>query len=72
MAKVLVLVPFPMSEENLALRRAQSKSTSFGPDLEFHYRPVKWAGTNFVGPYDYVLGDLTILEAGLTAQEEGY
>ena len=72
MAKVLVLVPFPMNEENLAMRRAQSESTSFGPDLEFHYRPVKWAGANFVGPYDYVVGDFTIMEAGLTAQEEGY
>ena len=71
MAKVLVLVPFPMSEENLAMRSAQSESLPFG-SLEFHYRPVKWAGTNFVGPYDYVLGDLTILEAGLNAQEEGF
>jgi allantoin racemase len=71
-AKVLVLVPFPMSGEHLALREAQSKSIDLGPDIEFHYRPVRWAGTNFVGPYDYVLGDVTVLEAGLTAQEEGY
>jgi Asp/Glu/hydantoin racemase len=70
--KVLVLVPFPMSGEHLAARREQSEKVDLGPDIEFHYRPVKWAGTNFVGPYDYVLGDFTMLEAGLSAQEEGF
>lgn len=70
--KVLVLVPFPMSDEHLDLRIAQSKTLDFGPDLEFHYKPVKWAGTNMVGPYDYVIGDFTMLEAGLQAQEDGY
>ena len=70
--KVLVLVPFPMSGEHLDLRIAQSKTLDFGPDIEFHYKPVKWAGTNFVGPYDYVIGDFTMLEAGLGAQENGF
>ena len=70
--KVLVLVPFPMSGDHLALRRAQSKTIDLGPDIAFDYRPVKWAGTNFVGPYDYVVGDFTILEAGLEAQADGY
>lgn len=70
--KILVLVPFPMTGEALGMREAQSKQVDLGPDIEFHYRPVKWAGTNFVGPYDYVLGDVTILEAGLSAQEDGF
>lgn len=70
--KVLVLVPFPMTGEHLDMRIAQSKTLDFGPDIEFHYKPVKWAGTNFVGPYDYVIGDFTMLEAGLDAQERGY
>jgi len=70
--RVLVLVPFPMSGEHLAMREAQSKQIDLGPDLEFSYKPVKWAGTNFVGPYDYVVGDFTMLEAGLQAQEDGF
>jgi allantoin racemase len=70
--KVLVLVPFPMSGDHLALRRAQSKTIDLGPDIAFDYKPVKWAGTNFVGPYDYVVGDFTMLEAGLEAQADGY
>jgi len=70
--KVLVLVPFPMSGEHLEARREQSVKLDLGPDIEFHYRPTKWAGTNFVGPYDYALGDFTMLEAGLSAQDDGY
>jgi len=70
--KVLVLVPFPMSGEHLDMRIAQSRTLDFGADIEFHYTPVKWAGTNFVGPYDYVIGDFTMLEAGLQAQKDGY
>ena len=70
--KVLVLVPFPMSGEHLAMREAQSKTIDLGPDIAFHYKPVKWAGTNFVGPYDYVIGDFTMLEAGLEAQADGF
>ena len=70
--KVLVLVPFPMNAEHLEMREMQSETADLGPDIEFHYRPTKWAGTNFVGPYDYVLGDFTILEAGLSAQQDGY
>lgn len=70
--KVLVLVPFPMSGEHLGMREEQSKQIDLGPDLEFHYKPVKWAGTNFVGPYDYVVGDFTMLEAGLEAQDDGF
>lgn len=71
-SKILVLVPFPMSGEHLDARIAQSKTLDFGPGIEFHYKPVKWAGTNFVGPYDYVIGDFTMLEAGLQAQDDGY
>ncbi len=70
--KVLVLVPFPMTGDHLTMREAQSKQIDLGPDLEFHYKPVKWAGTNFVGPYDYVVGDFTMLEAGLQAQDDGF
>ena len=70
--KILVLVPFPMDDDSLAMRQAQSEYLDLGPDIQIDYRPVKWAGTNFVGPYDYVLGDFTMLEAGLSAQDDGY
>lgn len=72
MAKVLVIVPVPLDEEGVANRRAQAQSVELGPDIELDYRPVK------VGPdlgdsyHDYLLLDLGIFEAAMTAQEEGY
>jgi len=72
MHKVLVIVPFPMGEEQLALRRAQMKAVRLGPDIEFDFRPVKAAPGNYISHHDYILADVGIMEAGLRAQEEGY
>ena len=72
MHKVLVVVPFPMQEEQLALRRAQMQAVRLGPDIEFHFRSVKAAPSNYVSHHDYVLADAGIIEAGMRAQEEGF
>ena len=72
MPKVLVLVPFPLNEKNLAQREAQQKSARFGPDIEFHYRTVKAAPSNYVSHHDYILADAGMMEAGLDAEREGY
>ena len=72
MATVMVLVPFPMTEENRAQREAQKDAVTLGPHIEFHFRPVKAAPANYVSHHDFILADISILEAGLTAQEEGY
>ena len=72
MAKVLVIVPVPLDEEGVAHRRAQGQSVELGPDIEFDYRPVK-VGLDLGDSYhDYLLGDLGVFEAAMTAQEEGY
>ena len=72
MAKILVIVPFALSEEGIANRRAQLDSVSFGPGIEFDFRGVK-AGPALIDSYhDYVLGDVALLEVGLSAQEDGY
>jgi len=72
MAKVLVLVPFPLNAKNLAQREIQQDAAHLGPDIEFHYRTVKAAPSNYVSHHDYVLADLGMLEAGLSAQDDGY
>ncbi len=72
MQRVLVVVPFPMSEENLALRRDQLKAVRFGPDIAFVFRPVKAGPVNYSSHHDFVLADVSILEAGMHAQEEGF
>ncbi len=72
MRKVLVLVPFPMTPEQLDLRRAQSEAVELPPDLQIDYRPVLAAPSSYVSHHDYVLADISLFEAGLDAQDQGY
>lgn len=72
MQRVLVVVPFPMSEANLALRQSQLKAVRLGPDIDFTFRPVRAGPANYSSHHDFVLADVSILEAGMRAQEEGF
>ena len=72
MDHVLVIVPFPMSENNLAKRRAQLDAVKLGRDLCFTFRSTKAAPRNYVSEADMVLADISILEVGQSAQEEGF
>lgn len=70
--KVLVIVPFPMSEEHLANRRAQLKGVKLSPYIEFHFRGVKAGPSSIASPADYLYMDMAVFEAGLDAQREGF
>lgn len=72
MARVLVIVPFPMDAENLEKRKAQLGSVKLGEGIDFEFRPVRIAPANYVSQQDSVLADIGILEAGIAAQEEGF
>jgi len=72
MRRILVLVPFPMTPEELANRQAQSKAVKLSPDIEIDYRPVRAAPRTYTSQQDYVLADMSLLEAGRSAQEDGY
>ena len=72
MKKILVIVPFPMSQENLLSRQAQLKSVDISEGFEFVFRPVKAAPRNYVSQSDMVLADVGILEAGLDAEAVSY
>ncbi len=72
MAKVVVLVPFAFDETGLDNRRAQLASVKMGPDIDFDYRPVKAGPSLYDSQHDYLLADMSIFEAGLTAQDDGY
>lgn len=72
MKRVLVIVPFPMSEENLNQRRAQLDAVELGPGIRFEFEPVKAAPKNYVSAADMVLAEIGALEAGLRAEERGY
>jgi allantoin racemase len=72
LAKVLVLVPFPMSEENRAQRREQLTAVELGPNIEFQFESVRAAPKNYVSQYDLVLADMGMMEAGLDAEARGF
>ncbi|MCF8153406.1 MAG: aspartate/glutamate racemase family protein [Rhodoferax sp.] len=72
MKKILTIVPFAMSPDNLALRQQQLQGLQFGPDLQFEYRAVKAGPVNYSSHHDFVLADASIFEAGCRAQQEGF
>lgn len=72
MKKVLVIVPFPMTDVNRDQRREQLQAVELGPGLSFDFRSVRAAPKNYVSASDMVLADIGVLEAGLKAEAEGY
>ncbi|MGI9422106.1 MAG: aspartate/glutamate racemase family protein [Hyphomicrobiaceae bacterium] len=72
MKNVLVIVPFPMSDDNRAMRRAQLDAVELGPDITFDFESVRVAPRNYVSAADMTIADFGVLEAGLRAQERGY
>ncbi|GMQ85826.1 MAG: hypothetical protein BMS9Abin07_1394 [Acidimicrobiia bacterium] len=70
--KILVLVPFPMTPDQLAKRSSQQEEVQLPPTIELHYRSTRAAPSGYVSAHDYVLADITLLEAGMQAEEEGY
>ena len=72
MPRILVLVPFPMSPSELGNRRLQLTKVDLDPDTEVHYQPVKAAPRTYVSHADYALADVSLLEAGLNAQKDGF
>ena len=72
MKKILTIVPFAMSPDNLLLRQQQLQGLQFGPDLQFEYRAVKAGPVNYSSHHDFVLADASIFEAGCRAQQEGF
>jgi allantoin racemase len=72
MTKILVLVPFALDESEIANRQAQTREISLQPGVTFHFKPVKAGPTSFTSPHDWLLLDMALLEAGLSAEEEGF
>ncbi len=46
MKRVLVIVPFPMREENRDQRRRQLEAVELGPDIAFDFESVRVAPRN--------------------------
>jgi allantoin racemase len=72
MPRVCVLVPFPLDESAVANRRRQQQAVRLSPDMELDYKPVKAGPALIDSHHDYVLAELSALEVGLEAADEGY
>lgn len=72
MVKVLVIVPFPMNAEERAQRAAQLGAVRLGPDVTFDFVSVRVAPANYASEHDSAMADISILDAGKRAQEDGY
>ena len=72
MSKVLVLVPFALDESQIAHREAQTRSVSWRPDVPFLFKPVKAGPTSVASPHDWMLLDISLFEAGLNAEADGF
>jgi allantoin racemase len=70
--KALVLVPFAMDEQGVNNRRQQLTTVSLGPDIDFDFKPVTAGPEMYMSPHDFVMMDMAIFEAGLSAQDDGY
>ncbi len=72
MPRILVIVPFPMVEEHLAQRREQLRGVRLDGDTSVEYRPVRVAPSNYVSGHDAVIAEISIVEAGMLAAQEGF
>ena len=70
--KVLVIVPFPLSENGMANRRAQLADQVLDPEIEFEFKPVKSSGALLDSNPDFLQLDVAIYEAGIDAERDGY
>jgi Asp/Glu/hydantoin racemase len=70
--KILVVVPFQMSAENLELRKSQQHAFKLDPSVHLEYRSVKVGPVNYSSHHDFVLADVGIFEAGCRAEQEGF
>ncbi len=72
MTRILVLAPFPLDEDQLALRRNQLDAAPLPDGVVVDFKPTRAAPANYVSYHDYVLADLSLFESGMQAQADGY
>lgn len=70
--RIKYIVPFPFDEVGLANRAAQLPDELRTPGVEYDFIPVKNSCHNADSPYELLILDAYITEAGLRSEEEGY
>ncbi len=64
MARVLVIVPFPLDESGIGRRAAQLAAVQLGPGIEFDFRGVRAGPALLDSGHDTGLAELALAEVG--------
>lgn len=70
--RIKYIIPFPFDDEAIANRAAQIPRSLLAPDTVVDCIPVRNHGGTGYGPYEMMLFDMYVTEAGVRAEEEGY
>ena len=70
--RIKYIIPFPFDDVGIANRAAQIPAALLRPDTSVECIPVRNHGGTGDGPYEMMLFDLYVTEAGIKAEEEGY
>ncbi len=70
--KIKVIIPIPMDAAGVANRASQLPDTLVMPGYQVDFEAVKAGAALGDSYYDMLLMDMSVVEAGLRSQEEGY
>lgn len=70
--RIKYVIPFPFDEEGIANRAAQLPAELRTPGVDYDFVPVRNSCKNADSPYELLLLDAYVAEAGLASEEEGY
>ena len=72
MKQILVIVPFPMSNENLSRTARTARCCRAVRCAGIYFQASQAAPRNYISPVDMMLADISIFEAGMKAEQEGF
>jgi len=70
--RIKIIVPIPMDEAGVANRASQLPAERIRDGYEVEFVAVSWGAALGDSYYDTLLMDVSVFEAGLKAEEEGY
>ncbi len=70
--RIKVIVPIPLDAAGVANRAGQLPASMIMPGMEAEFVAVNWGAALGDSYYDTLLMDMSVFEAGLKAEEEGY
>lgn len=70
--KIKVIVPIPMDEAGVANRAAQLTPEQIGADYQVDFEAVTYGASLGDSYYDSTLMEMSVFEAGLSAERDGY